>query len=136
MLYYLTAKFLYILLLTESASTDITPNIIGGDDAMFGQFPALVALRVFTRTYTGLCGGTLIDLSHIITAGHCFDNTKQISDGGRVQAIGDEISLILGSPSRQERNAMFFIVHPKYFHDKYNLFNDVAVVRVSQLFPF
>lgn len=136
MLYSITAKFLYILLLSELTSTNIIPNIYKSENAVLGQFPALVALKILIRRTVGLCGGTLIDLSHIITAGHCLEKVAKISDGGKITAIGDEISLWVESPSRQERDAIFFIIHPKYFRNGTDLFNDIAIIQVNQLYPF
>ena len=47
--------------------------IFEGKEALEGQFPWLVllALRHKTTSATNYCGGGLISIRHIITAGHC-----------------------------------------------------------------
>lgn len=45
-----------------------------GGIAYAGEFPGIVQLNVRTAKGTILCGGTLIDASHVVTAAHCVHN--------------------------------------------------------------
>lgn len=48
-------------------------RIIRGTDAMAGEFPGIVNLEmVQSDGGISMCGGTLIDMSHILTAAHCL----------------------------------------------------------------
>lgn len=54
------------------------PRIIGGTLATLGEFPGSVSLQ--TRQGFHFCGGTLIDMQHVLTAAHCMTD-----DRGRVK---------------------------------------------------
>lgn len=134
MFYYITVKFLFILLLTKSAitkSVDKYDPVVIRDSVQAepGHFPAMVDLSIQGLTN---CGGVLIDLSHIVTAGHCLVNVDDLSDS-KIIVTGDEISLAEASPSRQTRTAIYHIIHPHYFQSPYKLINDIAVLRVTLL---
>jgi trypsin len=56
---------------SQSGCND-TIRIIGGVDAEEGEFPYLASLQM--RTRKGLqhfCGGSLLDATTVLTAGHC-----------------------------------------------------------------
>lgn len=131
MLFHISTIFLYILQLTESSK--IVPYERNGQNAISGQFPAMVALNIRKRLTTAFCGGTLIDLSNVVTSGHCLEGVENISDDGHSQilVIGDEIEITEPSPKRQVRSAVFHMVHPNYFKGENKLFNDIAVIRVT-----
>uniref|UniRef100_A0A1B0DRA1 Uncharacterized protein n=1 Tax=Phlebotomus papatasi TaxID=29031 RepID=A0A1B0DRA1_PHLPP len=50
------------------------PRIIGGTPAVMGEFPGKVSVQ--SRLGSHFCGGTLIDLSHILTASHCVTDSR------------------------------------------------------------
>lgn len=45
------------------------PAIVGGVPASVGEFPSQVSVQ--TKKGRHLCGGTLIDIDYVLTAGHC-----------------------------------------------------------------
>lgn len=49
-------------------------KIVGGFDADKDQYPFAVSLR--TSTDRHICGGTLIDNQHVVTAAHCLATPK------------------------------------------------------------
>lgn len=57
------------------------PRIVGGTRAHEGEFPAKVSLQ--SRQGFHFCGGTLIDLQHVLTAAHCLT-----SERGAVKSTG------------------------------------------------
>ena len=52
-------------------------RIIGGLEAPPHQNPWMVKLGSAHNNTCGKCGGTLISNKHVITAGHCVDETVQ-----------------------------------------------------------
>lgn len=50
------------------------PRIIGGTDARLGEFIGKVSLQ--TRRGTHLCGGTLVNMNHVLTAAHCVADDR------------------------------------------------------------
>lgn len=50
-------------------------RIIGGQEATPNQFPYQVGLRLFIQNSenVGLCGGSLISVSRVVSAAHCVD---------------------------------------------------------------
>ncbi|CAI9731161.1 chymotrypsin-1-like [Octopus vulgaris] len=59
-------------------------NIIGGTYATLCQFPWMVVLLITTNKGEFLCGGSIIDNQHILTAAHCVKGATQVlvSAGG------------------------------------------------------
>ena len=118
----------------------LVSQIFGGDETNEGQFP-FAALVGVTRTrqadykkekYTAwVCGGTLIDLWYVVTAGHCHQDS--LLQGGSITrvrlgewSVGEDNSLvqdfdILSSDVR---------VHEEYRRCITALHNDIALVRL------
>ena len=46
-------------------------RVVGGDDALLGQFPWQVALLRDLDPARQFCGGGLITATHVLTAAHC-----------------------------------------------------------------
>lgn len=42
--------------------------IVGGEEAKAGDFPFIVSLQ---QSGSHFCGGSLLDSTHVVTAGHC-----------------------------------------------------------------
>jgi len=51
------------------ASVNIQPYIIHGSDAVAGRWPWQVAIIVDASF---ICGGSLVDEFHVVTAAHCM----------------------------------------------------------------
>lgn len=56
-----------------------TGRIIGGQESTPHQFPYQVGLRLFiaNSNNVGLCGGSLVSTTRVITAAHCVRKTPQ-----------------------------------------------------------
>ncbi len=75
-----------ILIMISFLCTAIVASfrVIGGQDALPGQFPWQVAVVITTGNTQLLCGGSIIHSKYVLTAGHCVRNLH----GG-----GDKVSL-------------------------------------------
>lgn len=116
-------------------------RIVNGDIAAPHQFPYQVkdyyfmnfqltiinlfkvALFSVMSSGTGLCGGSVISSTAILTAAHCS------TDGISFNIIFGAVNMRNVEPNQQRRNVpgSGWIQHPDY--NRFNLANDVAVIR-------
>lgn len=64
--------FFFFGFLTSLALAEISPFIVGGNDAATGQFPYMVSLRYVGTPANHGCGGGIINQRWILTAAHCL----------------------------------------------------------------
>ncbi|KAM7315750.1 hypothetical protein ISCGN_005533 [Ixodes scapularis] len=110
-------------------SKTIGRRIVGGREALPGEFPWQVSLRSRNFAY---CGGTILSPTEVITAAHCVKGRDSAS-----------LTLVAGALSRSEpfeetaqvRQVTDIIVHEDYKVGQ-NLSNDIAVLRVAEPFDF
>ncbi|GAB1606025.1 chymotrypsin-1-like [Argonauta hians] len=103
-------------------------SIIGGTDASSCEFPWMVALIITSSKGTFLCGGSIIDDQHILTAAHCMQGAVQV----RVSAGGNnrfnmETNIIVDKPN----------IHANRHYTGPNLFqNDIAILSLPRKLTF
>ena len=56
-------------------------RVIGGDEALLGQFPWQVALVRDLEPSRQFCGGALITNSHVLSAAHCTTGLSPLNVG-------------------------------------------------------
>lgn len=61
----------------SAAAVTIDRRIVGGENAKDGEFPSVVSI---TGT-NGICGGTLLDSTTVLTAAHCLKGTVSVRAG-------------------------------------------------------
>lgn len=104
------------------------PEIIGGITAADGRWPAQVSVQVgFPSSNT--CGGTLIAADWVMTASHCFHNSR-----GQLVVRASDLTIVSGTNnnsdgSGQRRSVSRLIVHPSY--DPTLDDNDIALLQLS-----
>lgn len=100
------------------------PLINNGIDAVFGEFPWMVALITVdsTGTYTFFCGGTLISPTAILTAAHC-----ERSDVSAIRVIYGDVEWMQAvfAPVTVKR----FLLYPNYKDIENG--TDVAIVVLN-----
>ncbi|MBB4663828.1 serine protease [Conexibacter arvalis] len=113
------------------------PAIVGGTAIPVTQAPWQVYVRSDLdggRTYA--CGGSIVDATHVVTAGHCvYDPTTATRVGTAALTVVAGISNVNAPEStRQERGVAAIRVHPGYRYTADNggvAPDDVAVLALS-----
>ncbi|XP_063696974.1 trypsin-1-like [Culicoides brevitarsis] len=104
-------------------------RIVGGENAQRGEFPFIVSLRWY---YLGmevhLCGGSIIDKRHVLTAGHCI---TELPPAGMLYAVAGmtDTENTGGVEKWQIIKVIERIVHED-FHGDVNP-NDIAVLKLE-----
>ena len=57
-----------------------TEKIIGGDKALFGEFPYMALLGyVVQKKMKYLCSGSVLNTKYVLTAAHCHEDQSEMS---------------------------------------------------------
>ncbi len=112
---------------TRAEDAAVAPRIVDGTPQPVSAFPAVGVIEDDTHSFT--CTGTLIDPTHVLTAGHCATDEatgKPVADGAGRFTIG-------GTTYKTAR----IFVHPSYSGavvGSDNVF-DVAVFQLERAVP-
>src|SRR5439155_5160276 len=102
--------------------------IVGGIQVSITQAP----WQVVVRTKKALCGGSIIDSTHVLTAAHCATDPK-----GRQPLPPEDFEVIAGrsrlalEPSEERRTVLQVRVHP-YWTGSSPDADDVAVLELDE----
>ncbi|KAK7881811.1 hypothetical protein WMY93_030220 [Mugilogobius chulae] len=105
-------------------------RVIGGHDARPNVWKWQVSLQLDSYndgSFYHICGGSLVDPYHIMTAAHCILS----SDARQYRAVLGEYNLDRYEGSEQFRLVERIVVHPKWNEDLAKG-NDIAVLRLTE----
>ncbi|XP_044267832.1 brachyurin-like [Tribolium madens] len=111
-----------LIFLSQSSISATNLKIIGGDDALAGQFPFAAAIYVRTNDGTYFCGGTLISDEWILTAGQCVHEAVSFT----IQ-LGSS-TLAGNDPNRVKVSTSESVIHPNF--DPISLQNDIGLIKL------
>ena len=97
-----------------------TGRIVGGNDTEIGEFKYMVSIR--TGDDRNLCGGTILDATHILTACHCC-----LGDLPKVVIVGRYHVDHAGEG--ESHDVLKIICHENF--DESVTGNDICVLKVS-----
>jgi trypsin len=77
----------------QASDDDITVQIVNGEPADQGEYPAQGYLEISFGSSALACGGTLVDTRHILTAAHCVENQGTFAQPQDVKVGLGEVDL-------------------------------------------
>nr|CAD7449297.1 unnamed protein product [Timema bartmani] len=109
-----------------------TPVYVDGDSE-FGEYPWQAAiLKKDSQESVYVCGGTLIDSLHVITAAHCI---KSYSNHDLRVRLGEwDVNHDVEFYPYEERDVTLLQIHPEFYAG--TLYNDLAVLRLDRPVDF
>ncbi|UJR17996.1 hypothetical protein I4U23_004897 [Adineta vaga] len=111
-------------------SVGMNARIVNGENAISNSWPMIVSFRYTGAISWHLCGGTILDELHILTAAHCVDSViTGISMMNMTIAIGLHN---LSQSNGIIRQINKIIIHPLWTSNPFYLLNDIAIVRLNQ----
>ncbi|XP_070508541.1 brachyurin-like [Chironomus tepperi] len=105
------------------------PRIVGGIEVPPHSHPYQVALHV-SRTTVGLCGGSVLSATSVLTAAHCVGGTSTIL----VIAGAHNRNIVEVTQQRRTVMPANYRVHPLFNPSNFN--NNIAVLVSPQAFTF
>uniref|UniRef100_A0A1B0BPW0 Lectizyme n=1 Tax=Glossina palpalis gambiensis TaxID=67801 RepID=A0A1B0BPW0_9MUSC len=127
------ATVLTLLLLAvqgKAFTSRLQPRIVGGRNAIPGQFPYAVSLR-YNNVH--ICGGSIISANYILTAAHCV--TTEI-DGEVFDTASRWLSIRAGSLHVGTGGVVVPVSEHTKFPSYFGNLGDIAVVRLAQSLNF
>lgn len=107
-------------------------RIIGGNEAAAAQFPYQVGLRLFIQNSNnvGLCGGSLISVTRVVSAAHCVDIVSGVEAVFGAHVLNND-----QEPNQVRRTVDLpgLIWHENY--QPSTLTNDVAIILLPSAVP-
>ncbi|CAF1310126.1 unnamed protein product [Rotaria sordida] len=111
----------------RSQVTNRFGRIMGGQNAVPHSYPWMVSLAKRSLNNLHLCGGVLLTRRHVLTAAHCIEDFKGISD----------MNILAGIHHVNEKklsiSALSIDIHPQY--DSETFANDVAIITLISPLP-
>ncbi|KAF2894883.1 hypothetical protein ILUMI_11287 [Ignelater luminosus] len=93
---------------------------------------SLYAFASFRYYNQHICGATIIDEKHVLTASHCCFSKKELLPAKGITIVVGDLTLSKPTYYTVERKVEYVFTHPLY--NQKDLSNDIAVLRVKKSF--
>ncbi|CAH1786681.1 unnamed protein product [Owenia fusiformis] len=103
-------------------------QIISGVEAIKGEFPSMLSLQRFNSAtgWSHVCGATLINFEHSITAATCFLQSSNATEYRVVAGLHE----LVNTPEQQFLTVSTIDINPSFANDPANGYpNNIAVLR-------
>lgn len=118
-------------------TTAVLPRMVGGQNNVVGDAPSVVSIRVprhIPNAPETFCGGTIINLNHVLTSVQCVHNeTFQLLNPSEFRIVAGDLNIMVPTFRRFTTSASHIYTHPSYTVNPRT--NDIAVIRTSTPFP-
>ena len=115
--YFLAGKFII-----GEYNGNVSPHIVGGEEAQLGSVPHQVSLQDKGYHY---CGGSIVTSNFIFTAAHCCPETT-----AHVSIYAGLNNIKSPEEGAQKISVQEVFIHPNYTDD--HLVNDICILRPSE----
>ncbi|XP_050463977.1 testisin-like [Cataglyphis hispanica] len=103
-------------------------RIVGGQDAIQGEFPWLVSI---TRKGGHFCGGAILNSRFILSAAHCLcSGTNKIPAGQLRVTLGEHNLRAPEIPAARHESVINVVLHPNHKCGKY--VDDIALLELAR----
>ncbi len=104
-----------------TATPTFTPKIVGGENAVQGEFPYIVSLR--SKSYGHFCGASLVAQNWVLTAAHCVK-------GGKIDEVWVGMLDQKNTAGVEKFKTVKIIAHEKYHSGTLDF--DYALIQIDQ----
>ena len=111
--------------------SDVSANIVGGQEATIADAPWQVALITATAAteYDGqFCGGSLIATQWVVTAAHCVFENGKVSAASSIKILAGQATLLQNANNRAVPISNIY-VHPLYSSSADT--DDIALIKLT-----
>jgi len=124
-----------LLLLTTVTSLPVEEGqqldkrIVNGEDATANAFPSIASLQQWEQNF---CGGSLIAPEWILTAAHCLEKIKDLTNFDGYQAVLGEHDLNKKSDTEQIVQYEKVFLHQSYKGKHGHYHHDIALIKLTK----
>jgi len=132
--FFVTLALFFVAGVLAAPTEDVSSRIVGGVNAIPGEFPFIVSLQwVLLGSSSHVCGGVILSTVWVISAAHCVTETPTL---GRLDIYAGRHNLALSESEGIRRTISTHILHPDWRPGGAVGPDDLVLMLLSQPLPF